>query len=111
MALGTDGIGADMFAESQAAYWRAREDDVSAEAASATLRRLAQGAAFAGRVFDAPALGRIEPGAPADLVVLDYQPPTPLTAEGLAAIGCSGCSRHVRDVLVAGELVVRDRRS
>ncbi len=111
VALGTDGIGADMFAESQAAYWRAREEG-SGEAAPATMRRLAQGAAFAGRVFDEPALGRIEPGAPADLVVLDYEPPAPLTADGLAghwlyALG----SRHVRDVLVAGDVVVRDRRT
>jgi putative selenium metabolism protein SsnA len=111
VALGTDGIGTDMFAESQAAFWRAREDGIG-EAASATLRRQAQGAAFAGRAFDEPALGRIESGAPADLVVLDYQPPAPLTAEGLAghwlfALG----SRHVRDVLVAGEVVVRDRRT
>jgi len=109
VALGTDGIGADMFAESQTAFWRAREDGV-VDAAPATMHRLAQGAAFAGRVFDEPALGRVEPGAPADLVVLDYDPPAPLAADGLTghwlfALG----SRHVRDVLVAGEVVVRER--
>jgi putative selenium metabolism protein SsnA len=108
--LGTDGIGADMFAESQAAYWRAREDDVF-DAPDATMRRLANGARFAGPGFDEPALGRIEPGAPADVTVLDYAPPTPLTADNLAWHWMFGLSAgRVRDVIVAGDVVVRDRR-
>ena len=78
VSLGTDGIGEDMFAEAQAAYWRAREDDVF-ESPSETLDRLKQGARFAGRLFAEPLLGTIQPGAPADLVVLDYSPPAPLT--------------------------------
>src|SRR4029077_8829194 len=103
--------GASLFVDPEAAVWRAREHGV-VDAAPATMHRLAQGAAFAGRVFDEPALGRVEPGAPADLVVLDYEPPAPLAADGLTghwlfALG----SRHVRDVLVAGEVVVRERRT
>jgi putative selenium metabolism protein SsnA len=110
VALGTDGIGADMFAESRAAHWREREGNVLASP-QATLRRLSTGAAFVGDRFGQQALGRVEPGAPADLVVLDYQPPTPLEAEGLAGHWMFGLSsRHVRDVVVAGELLVRDRR-
>lgn len=110
VVLGTDGIDGDMFAESQAAYWRAREDDPSISP-SWVLGRLAAGAAFAGRAFDEPLLGRIEPGAPADLVVLDYDPPTPLTAENLAGHWVFGLSaRDVRDVVVGGSVVVRDRR-
>ncbi len=110
VALGTDGIGADMFAESQAAYWRAREDDVF-DTPAATMRRLANGARFVGRLFDEPLLGRIEPGAPADVVVLAYAPPTPLTADGLAGHWMFALSSGlVRDVIVAGEPVVRDGR-
>jgi putative selenium metabolism protein SsnA len=110
VALGTDGIGADMFAESQAAYWREREGNVFASP-QATLRRLSTGAVFVGDRFGQPALGRVEAGAPADLVVLDYQPPTPLEAEGLAGHRMFGLSsRHVRDVVVGGEVVVRNRR-
>jgi cytosine/adenosine deaminase-related metal-dependent hydrolase len=75
------------------------------------LARLATGAAFAGRAFGEPLLGRIEPGAPADLVVLDYDPPTPLDAGNLAGHWVFGLSAsHVRDVVVDGEVVVRDRR-
>jgi len=110
IVLGTDGIGSDLFAEAQAAYWRSREED---PAASPTwpLEALARGAAFTGRAFGEAALGRIEPGAPADLVVLDPVPPTPLTADSLAGHWMFGLTAaRVRDVFVAGEPVVRDRR-
>jgi putative selenium metabolism protein SsnA len=110
VALGTDGIGGDLFAESQAAYWRGHEDDPSISP-SLVLDRLAAGATFAGLGFGEPLLGRIEPGAPADLVVLDYDPPTPLSAENLAGHWVFGLSAsHVRDVVVDGSVVVRERR-
>jgi len=111
VALGTDGIDGDMFAESRAAFWRAREADVLT-LASWPLDRLGHGARLVGEVFAEPALGRIEPGAPADLMVLDYHAPTPLSADNLAGHWMFGLSaRRVRDVMVAGELVVADRRS
>jgi cytosine/adenosine deaminase-related metal-dependent hydrolase len=110
VALGTDGIGGDLFAESQAAYWRGHEGDPSISP-SWVLGRVAAGAAFAGRGFGEPLLGQIEPGAPADLVVLDYDPPTPLSAENLAGHWVFGLSAsHVRDVVVDGSVVVRERR-
>ncbi len=69
------------------------------------------GAGVAARAFGEPALGRIEPGAPADLVILDYDAPTPLTADSLAGHWLYGLgARWVRDVIVAGSVVVRDRR-
>jgi putative selenium metabolism protein SsnA len=110
LALGTDGIGGDMFAESQAAFWRAQEAGGAAGGPQWTLERMAESARFAGRAFWEPQFGRIEPGAPADLVVLAYEPPTPLTAENLAGHWAYGLSsRMVRDVMVAGEWAVRDR--
>jgi putative selenium metabolism protein SsnA len=110
LALGTDGIGGDMFAEARAAYWRARESDANV-GPQWVLDRLAESARFAGAVFDEPLLGRIEPGAPADVVVLDYDPPSPLTDDNLAGHWVFGLSaRRVRDVLVGGEVVVRDGR-
>jgi cytosine/adenosine deaminase-related metal-dependent hydrolase len=110
VALGTDGIGADMFAESRSAYWRAREDALTATP-QWTLDRLARGSRLVARAFDQPAMGRIEEGAPADLVVLDYPPPTPLGEANVAGHWVFGLSsRHVRDVVVDGEVVVADRR-
>jgi len=109
LALGTDGIGGDMFAESQAGFWRAQEAG-DAGGPQWALERMAESARFAGRVFWEPLLGRIEPGAPADLVVLEYEPPTPLTSDNLAGHWAYGLSsRMVRDVMVAGQWAVRDR--
>jgi putative selenium metabolism protein SsnA len=111
VALGTDGIGADVFEESRAAYFRLREDDLAA-AADWPLARLAEGARFAGLAFDEPLLGTLDVGAPADLIVLDYPAPTPLVTSSFAGHLIFGLgARSVRDVMVAGEWVVRDRRA
>jgi len=110
VALGTDGMGADLFEESHVAYLRRREEDL-ASSPRGSLAMLAQGAAFAGRVFGEPQLGSLDVGAPADLVVLDYQAPTPVADDALAGHWVFGLSAaSVRDVLVGGEVVVRDRR-
>jgi putative selenium metabolism protein SsnA len=110
LALGTDGIGSDMFEESHAAYFRLREDDVGA-GADWPLARLADSSRLAARLFDEPLLGTLQLGAPADLVVLDYPAPAPVRAQSFAGHWIFGLSsRHVRDVMVAGEWVVTDRR-
>jgi putative selenium metabolism protein SsnA len=110
VALGTDGIGSDMFTESQAAFFRWRDDGAS-PAPGWPLARLTVGAGLAGRAFGEPQLGRLEPGAPADLMILDYDAPTPFTDASLAGHWIYGLSaRWVRDVIVAGRLVVRGRR-
>jgi putative selenium metabolism protein SsnA len=119
VALGTDGIGADMFEESREGYLRFAEERHAAERPgphagpdpSWTLERLAQGAALAAGMFVEPLLGRLVAGAPADIVVLDYPAPTPVDGSTLAAHWVFGLSaRSVRDVLVDGRIVVRDRR-
>jgi len=110
VALGTDGIGSDMFEESRAAWFRLREDDLLAPP-DWPLATLAESARLAGRIFGEPLLGTLEPGAPADLAVLDYVPPAPLDGTNLAGHWIFGLSsRHVRNVMVAGRWVVRGRR-
>lgn len=110
VSLGTDGIGSDMFEESRAAFFRLREDD-DGTGGDWPLQRLAEGAHLAGRAFGEPLLGTLEPGAPADLVVLDYAAPTPLHERNFAGHWVFGLSsRHVRDVMVAGAWAVLDRR-
>jgi putative selenium metabolism protein SsnA len=111
LALGTDGIGSDLFEESRAAYFRLREDDLRADV-EWPLARLAASARLAGRIFREPQLGTLEPGAPADLVVLDYAAPATVRESSLPGHWIFGLSaRAVRDVMVAGEWVVLDRRS
>ena len=110
VALGTDGIGADMFEESRTAFFRLREDDVHASPDWA-LDRLASGARFVGAAFGERRFGRIESGAPGDLLVLDYAEPAPLDAGSFPGHWVFGLgSRCVRDVMVGGEWVVLDRQ-
>lgn len=102
VALGTDGMDADLFMEARVAHLRAREahgpaGGIDAVALLANTRRLAD-----------LALGE----RPGDWIVLDYDPPTPLSAANLSGHALFGMGvRDVRDVVVNGDVVVRDRRS
>jgi len=110
VGLGTDGIDGDMFAEARACYLKARENSLEIGPDFA-LERLAAGAAVVGASFGEPALGRIEPGAPADLVILEYRNPTPLSGDSLGGHFLFGLGAwDVRDVMVGGRWVVRARR-
>jgi cytosine/adenosine deaminase-related metal-dependent hydrolase len=99
--FGSDCLGGDLWAEAQMGRLRACE----AEQRIDVLRYLANAQRLASSVFGVP-LGRLEPGAGADLVVLDYQPMTPVAVETpdnlvehlLFAAG----SRHVESVMVDG---------
>ncbi len=108
-ALGTDGLDEDMLAEARGAFLAMREAG-QADALDAALGMLAGGHRLAGALFGVP-LGRLDAGAPADLVILDYVAPTPLTGENLAGHLLFGLDRsHVRSTMVAGRFVLRDRR-
>jgi len=107
VALGTDGIDGDMFSETRACYLKARE--VSRQIGPGfALDRLTAGAAIVAAMFGEPLLGTLQPGAPADLLVLEYRPPTPIEAANLAGHFIFAFSAaRVRDVMVAGRWVVR----
>jgi len=108
-ALGTDGMDADMLAEARAAFLTMRDAGRS-DAMGATLQLLAGGHRLAAALFGLP-FGKVDAGGPADLVVLDYDPPTPLRSENLGGHLLFGVDRsHVSAVMVAGRWVVRDRR-
>jgi putative selenium metabolism protein SsnA len=108
-ALGTDGMDEDMLAEARAAFLRMR-DAGRPDAFGAAFEMLAGGHRLASALFGEP-FGRLDAGAPADLVVLAYRPPTPLTPENLAGHLLFGLDRsHVRSTMVAGRFVLRDRR-
>lgn len=107
--LGTDGIGSDMLEELKLAWFKHRDAGGPLSPAD-FLRMLQNGSALLSRCFG-DRFGRIEPGARADLVVLDYQAPTPLTAANLGGHAVFGMgSRDVRTVLVDGRIVMEDRR-
>ena len=108
-ALGSDGMDEDMLAEARAAYLKMRDGGRS-DAAPAALEMLAGGHRLAAAHFGLP-FGKLDAGAPADLVVCDYRPPTPLAADNLAGHLLFGLDRsHVRSVMVAGRFVVKEGR-
>jgi putative selenium metabolism protein SsnA len=108
-ALGTDGMDEDMFAEMRVAYLKMREAGRD-DAVPATLQMVAGGHRLAAALFGLP-FGKLDAGAPADLVILGYRPPAELHADNLAGHLLFGIDRsHVRSVMVAGRWVLRDRR-
>ncbi len=108
-ALGTDGLDEDMLAEARVAFLKMR-DAGRADAFDAAFEMVVGGHRLAAAFFGLP-LGRLDAGAPADLVVLDYRPPTPLTDGNLGGHLLFGLDRsHVRSTMVAGRFVLRDRR-
>lgn len=106
--LGTDGIGANMFSEAQTAWFKSR-DGGAGISPSDVMGMLATNARRASQSLGVT-LGRLSPGAAADVVVTDYLPATPLTGGNLPGhfIFAMG-SQHVRHVLVDGRWVLRDR--
>ena len=108
--LGTDGIGADMFEEARAAFFKGRDENTGLGAGD-WVNVLANNQRFASNAFNVD-LGSLAAGAAADLIVLDYRSPTPLTADNLAwhlAFGLSSAS--VTSVMVDGKFIIKDGRS
>jgi cytosine/adenosine deaminase-related metal-dependent hydrolase len=71
---------------------------------------LQEGQHLASEFFGRP-FGTLKKGSPADLVVLDYMPPTPLTSRNLYGHFLLGMnSTMVRDVIVDGHWVLRNRQ-
>jgi putative selenium metabolism protein SsnA len=118
IGLGTDGVSMNMFEEMRAAQSQARltgrdprllpPDEVVALAFSGGGRIC--DSLFAPFVPQLGPLGQLRVGGPADLVLLDYRAPTPLTASnvgGHIVAGADGC--QVSDTMVAGRWLMRRR--
>jgi len=88
----------DVLSEAQIAWLRARDSGQPIDA----LRFLANGQRLATEVFGVP-IGPLRVNAVADLLVLDYQPPTPVDESTLAAHILTGLSpRNIESVMVDG---------
>ena len=108
VALGTDGIGSDMLLEVKFAYFRHRDSGGSL-APGAFTRFLQNGNEILRRSFG-ESFGRVEKGYKADLVILDYDSPTPLLRENVAGHAVFGMgSRDVHTVIVNGKIVMEAR--
>lgn len=109
VALGTDGFDNDVLAEARAYFYR--HSEARDGLASQTGARIAAGQELASQLFVDPSPPRIVAGARADLTVLDYAPMTPMTLSNLVDHVARGwTSAHVRDTMVGGRFVLRDRK-
>lgn len=109
VALGTDGIDNDVLAEARAYALRHHEarDGLAKEAGA----RMAASQTLAGALFGDAQPPRIVAGARADLIVLDYEPVTPMTQSNVLDHVTRGwTSANVRHTMVGGRFVVRDRK-
>lgn len=108
LGLGTDGEAADMLGELAAASALCRHSSQNPDAGFEELPRalFTSNAAFVNRFFETP-LGVLKPGAAGDVIVLDYRPPTPLTAENLDLhlLAAAGTAR-VSTTAAAGKLLM-----
>jgi len=112
VALGTDGFGCDMLGELLSARLLAHhaQSDPTAFGDDVALRILRQNYALAEKAFGRP-FGKVAEGYAADLVVWNYLPPTPLSAQNilshmLFANITEGLFPNY--VLVAGEIRVKE---
>ena len=111
VGLGTDGFSASMFDEMKVANLIHRHESGDPRVGHDVARRLCveNNPAIASRLLN-DRVGTLERGALADLIVLDYEPPTPLETGNLmghVVFGLSG--GMVESVMVNGEFIVRDR--
>ncbi|MEW5813813.1 MAG: putative aminohydrolase SsnA [Spirochaetota bacterium] len=109
LALGTDGIGSDMYEELKFAYFK-HKDDNGPLWPDGFLRFLQNGNILLERNFGEK-FGQLEPGYKADLVISDYLSPTPLVAENIAGHMAFGMgSRDVNTVIINGRIVYENRQ-
>jgi len=114
VCLGNDGFSNDMWEEWKTAYlvhkvWRRDPRRMPGD----LIARIAveNNAALAETFFPGVRLGVIEPGAAADLMMVDYHPPTPLSGGNLPwhiIFGFHGSM--VTGTISAGKVLMRDRK-
>ncbi|MFA6026991.1 MAG: putative aminohydrolase SsnA [Ignavibacteriaceae bacterium] len=108
LGIGTDGIGANMFEETKFAFFKNQE--VKGKLSYPDFMKILQnGNEILNRYFNF-SFGKIEEGFAADVVLLDYQAPTPLQSENLAGHFLFGfSSRDVETVIINGKIVYEER--
>ena len=112
VGLGNDGFSNNMFREMKTAYLlhKLAKDDPRVLGADQVLTMAVHNNAQTARLFFPRPLGELTPGAYADIVFLDYIPPTPLTAGNLPwhiMFGMDGA--QVSTTIVAGKVLMHRR--
>lgn len=109
VALGTDGVDNDVLAEARA--YALRHSEARDGLARETGARIVASQMLVAQLFGDTAPPRIGVGSRADLTILDYHPYTPMTPSNVVEHLTHGwSSAHVRDTMVGGKFVVRERK-
>ncbi len=116
VGLGNDGFSNNMFTEMAAAYLAHKQatGDPRTLPADQVLQMAWEHNARIARAFFpglGPQFGQLAKGAPADLILVDYDPPTPLTVDNLpwhVIFGIDGTG--VDTTIVGGQVLMRNRR-
>lgn len=112
VGLGTDGYTTDMLESLKVANILHKHElrDPNAAWAEAPRMLFENNAAICGRFFDSP-LGVLQKGALADIIVVDYDAPTPISAANYNShilFGMMG--RNVVSTMIDGRFVMKDRQ-
>jgi len=112
VGLGNDGFSNNMFSEMKTAYLlhKLATEDPRVLGADQVLTMAVRNNAQTARLFYPRPVGELTPGAYADVVFLDYVPPTPLTVTNLPwhiIFGVDGS--HVSTTIVAGKVLMHNR--
>ncbi len=114
VGLGNDGFSNSMWDEWKAAYMlhKINQQDPRAMNGYDIIKMgIQNNAALANQFFDNQKLGVIEAGAAADLILVDYHPPTTLTAENLPWHILFGFrDSMVTTTIVNGKVLMQDRQ-
>lgn len=112
VGLGTDGMSSNVLRSLRAAFLAQRAGTGDPSGGFETIPALLEtNVRRAAQAFNEPLLGRLDPGAPADVVVLDDPLPTPMTADNAFGHLLYGASEHiVRHTVARGRVLFRDFR-
>jgi putative selenium metabolism protein SsnA len=113
VCLGNDGFSNAMWSEMQAAYFihKDHQSDPRAMGGYDVMKMaIENNSRLATQTFDGLHIGVIEPGAAADLILVDYQPITPMTVGNLPWHILFGFrDGMVTGTMVAGKWLMKDR--
>jgi cytosine/adenosine deaminase-related metal-dependent hydrolase len=110
VGLGTDGMSSAVLGSLRFAFLSLRGADRDpGKGFQALPTLLAENAQVARECFDEPLLGRLVPGAPADVIAVDAAPPTPLETENLFGhLVYGACHAPVRHTVARGQVLMEN---
>ncbi len=112
VGLGTDAMTCSMLEELRAAVWAQRlaRHDPSAGFSQATRALCVNNPKIAERIFHRP-LGQLRAAAPGDVVIVDYDAPTPLDSRNALGHLVFGIAQAAVDTtIVGGRVLMQNRR-